>query len=85
MVGLDVNPNKRLGELSIAEQQMVEIAKALSFEPKIMILMSNIISSHNEVRKLFEVINRLKVREFVLSIYLINLKRYLKYVIVLLF
>ncbi len=61
MVGLDVNPNKRLGELSIAEQQMVEIAKALSFEPKIMIFDEPTSSlTHNEVRKLFEVINRLK-------------------------
>ena len=65
---------------------MVEIAKALSFEPKIMIFDEPTSSlTHNEVRKLFEVINRLKSEEFVLSIYLINLKRYLKYVIVLLF
>ena len=37
MVGLKVEPTTRLGELSIAEQQQVEIAKALSLNAKILI------------------------------------------------
>ena len=37
MVGLKVEPATRLGELSIAEQQQVEIAKALSLNAKILI------------------------------------------------
>ena len=36
-VGLNVEPTTRLGELSIAEQQQVEIAKALSLDAKILI------------------------------------------------
>ena len=37
-VGLDVDPARRLGELSIAQQQLTEIAKALSLDAKILIL-----------------------------------------------
>ena len=37
MVGLDVDPARRLGELSIAEQQQVEIAKALALNARILI------------------------------------------------
>jgi len=37
-VGLKVTPNTRLGLLSSAQQQMVEIAKALSQDPRVLIL-----------------------------------------------
>ncbi|MEO5914454.1 MAG: sugar ABC transporter ATP-binding protein [Luteolibacter sp.] len=37
-VGLDVPTHKRLGELPIAQQQMVEIAKALSLNARILIM-----------------------------------------------
>ena len=37
IVRLDVEPTKRLGELSIAEQQQVEIAKALALNARILI------------------------------------------------
>lgn len=37
-LGVDVAPNTMLGELSIAQQQMVEIAKALSLNAKLIIM-----------------------------------------------
>lgn len=38
MMGADLNPNLLVNDLSVPERQMVEIAKALSFKPKILIL-----------------------------------------------
>lgn len=38
MMGADLNPNALVNDLSVPERQMVEIAKALSFKPKILIL-----------------------------------------------
>ncbi|GAA3885787.1 sugar ABC transporter ATP-binding protein [Saccharothrix violaceirubra] len=37
-LGLDVDPKARLGSLSLAQRQLVEIAKALLVEPKVLIL-----------------------------------------------
>jgi ABC-type sugar transport system ATPase subunit len=37
-LGLDLDPDAMVGRLSLAQRQMVEIAKALSTEPKILIL-----------------------------------------------
>ena len=37
-LGIALNPKQRVGELTVAEQQMVEIAKALSFNAKILIM-----------------------------------------------
>ncbi|MEJ2854281.1 MULTISPECIES: sugar ABC transporter ATP-binding protein [unclassified Saccharothrix] len=37
-LGLDVDPRARLGSLSLAQRQLVEIAKALVVEPKVLIL-----------------------------------------------
>ncbi|MBQ8692442.1 MAG: sugar ABC transporter ATP-binding protein, partial [Synergistaceae bacterium] len=37
-LGLDFNPNTLVGELSIAQQQMVEIAKALSVKSDILVM-----------------------------------------------
>lgn len=60
-VGLNVDPATRLGELSIAEQQQVEIAKALSLAAKILIFDEPTSSLTNrETEILFEIINKLK-------------------------
>ena len=60
-VGLNVEPTTRLGELSIAEQQQVEIAKALSLDAKILIFDEPTSSLTNrETRILFEIIRKLK-------------------------
>lgn len=61
MVGLDVNPATLVSQLSIAKQQMVEIAKACSFKMKLMIMDEPTSSlSEKEVESLFSMINRLK-------------------------
>ncbi len=37
-IGVDLNPVQQVAELTVAKQQMVEIAKALSFDAKLLIL-----------------------------------------------
>lgn len=61
MVGLDVNPATLVSRLSIAKQQMVEIAKACSLNMKLMIMDEPTSSlSEKEVESLFIMIKRLK-------------------------
>lgn len=61
MVGLDVNPATLVCRLSIAKQQMVEIAKACSLNMKLMIMDEPTSSlSEKEVELLFAMMNRLK-------------------------
>ncbi len=61
MVGLNVPPTKLLGDLSVAEQQMVEIAKALSLHAKIIIFDEPTSSlTSGETKNLFNIIRRLK-------------------------
>ncbi|MGB9857541.1 MAG: sugar ABC transporter ATP-binding protein [Dictyoglomaceae bacterium] len=61
IVGADVSPKELVRNLSVAEKQMVEIAKALSFKAKI-IIMDEPTSAlgPEEVEKLFEIIRQLK-------------------------
>jgi len=60
IVGLSVDPNTRLGFLSVAQRQLVEIAKALSMDAKV-IAMDEPTSalSYAEIETLFELIERL--------------------------
>lgn len=37
-IGLDLDPEVKVGQLTVANQQMVEIAKALSFDAKVLIM-----------------------------------------------
>ena len=63
MVGLDESPNKLVGELTIGRQQMVEIAKALSTEAKVLIMDEPTSSlSGRETERLFEVVKDLRKR-----------------------
>lgn len=60
-VGLKVAPTTPLGELSIAEQQLVEIAKVLSMNAKIIIFDEPTSSlTVGETKKLFGIIRKLK-------------------------
>ncbi|MBI1418968.1 MAG: ATP-binding cassette domain-containing protein [Limimaricola sp.] len=60
-VGLSVRPDAMLRTLSVSEQQLVEIAKALSTEADVLILDEpTACLSHREVEKLFTVVRRLK-------------------------
>jgi ABC-type sugar transport system ATPase subunit len=60
-VGLNVNPRTRVGLLSVAQQQLVEIARALSYESKV-IAMDEPTSalSYTEIEGLFTLIEKLK-------------------------
>lgn len=59
-LGIDVDPNARVGELPVATQQLIEIAKALSHQAQI-IVMDEPTSALNdlEVERLFDLIAQL--------------------------
>jgi len=60
-LGLTINPKTKVDKLNIADQQMVEIAKALLGDPRIIIMDEPTSSLTNqEIKRLFEVINNLK-------------------------
>ncbi len=60
MVGSDIDPTVMVESLGVASQQMVEIAKALNADSKILILDEpSAVLTEKEINKLFEVIERL--------------------------
>ncbi|MDD2980550.1 MAG: sugar ABC transporter ATP-binding protein [Hespellia sp.] len=62
-LGLHLDVTKPVGKLSIAQQQMVEIVKAISFNVKILVMDEPTSSlSDEEVNKLFETMARLKAQ-----------------------
>lgn len=57
-IGLDLDPDARVGDLTVATQQMVEIAKALSFESSVLIMDEPTAAlTDREVEALFQVIS----------------------------
>jgi ribose transport system ATP-binding protein len=62
-VGLDIPPHTPLKNLPIGKQQMVEIAKALSFDARILIMdePTSSLSAH-ETQQLFKLIHELRIR-----------------------
>ena len=62
-VGLAADPDQPLSTLSVSEQQLVEIARALSTNADVLIMDEPTAAlSHSEVRKLFRVVETLKSR-----------------------
>ena len=60
-LGMDVNPKTVLRKMSVSQRQMVEIAKAVSYDAKVIILDEPTSSlSEREVKKLFSIITSLK-------------------------
>ena len=58
---IDIDPKVKVGTLSVSEMQMLEIAKAFSYNAKIVIMDEPTSSlSEKEVRHLFKIINKLK-------------------------
>jgi ribose transport system ATP-binding protein len=62
-IGLDIDPNARCEELTVAQQQTVEIAKALSVKARIIVMDEpSAALTGQEVDKLFEIIRDLKAQ-----------------------
>lgn len=60
-LNIDLDPTTIMKELSVSERQMVEIAKAVSYDASIIVLDEPTSSlTKNEVSKLFEIVNTLK-------------------------
>ncbi|WP_022942602.1 sugar ABC transporter ATP-binding protein [Psychromonas hadalis] len=60
-LNLDINPNTLVETLSVAQQQMVEIAKALSINAKVLIMDEPTAAlTESEIESLFDVTNMLK-------------------------
>ena len=58
---IDVDPKTRMGRLSVSKRQMVEIAKAVSYDAKILVLDEPTSSlNEEEVKHLFKIIRKLK-------------------------
>lgn len=63
MIGLDVDLDHPVGELGIARQQLVEIARALSLDARMLILDEPTAAlTHTEIGVLFEVIHTLRAQ-----------------------
>lgn len=62
-LNLDINPRTEVGNLGIGQQQLVEIAKALSQDAKILVLDEPTAAlTESEVETLFEILRNLKKR-----------------------
>ena len=62
-LGIVANPKAIVGTLSVAQRQMIEIAKAVSYNAKVIVLDEPTSSlSESEAEKLFSIIERLKAR-----------------------
>lgn len=58
---LDIDPDEKMGNLTVAQMQMVEICKAVSYHPDVMILDEPTSSlTEGEVVHLFQIIRKLK-------------------------
>lgn len=62
-LNLDLDPKTKVQDLTVAKQQMVEIAKALSFNSKIFIMDEPTTAlTETEIETLFEIINNLRAK-----------------------
>lgn len=60
-MNLDLDPRTKVSELTVAKQQMVEIAKALSFRSEVLIMDEPTAAlSHSEIDELFKIIGQLR-------------------------
>jgi ribose transport system ATP-binding protein len=60
---VDVDPKVKIGELTVAKQQMVEIAKALSYESRVLIMDEPTAALNDaEIDELFRIIRDLKAK-----------------------
>ncbi len=60
---IDINPREKIGNLSVSKRQMIEIAKAVSYDAKIIVFDEPTSSlNESEAEKLFRIIDMLKSR-----------------------
>jgi methyl-galactoside transport system ATP-binding protein len=60
-INVDIDPTVKLADLSVSQRQMVEIAKAISYDAKVIVLDEPTSSlTENEVDKLFEIMRTLR-------------------------
>jgi len=61
MIDVEIDPNRRLSTMSVAEKQLVEIVKALSYDADVIIMDEPTSAiTDQEVLKLFEIIGKIK-------------------------
>jgi ribose transport system ATP-binding protein len=69
-IGFNIDPSAKTGSLSVAQQQIVEIAKALSENAKVLILDEpSAVLGPQDIQRLFEILQRLR-KEGVAIIYI---------------
>lgn len=62
-LGLNIKPDEKISKLSVSQRQMIEIAKASSYNAKILVLDEPTSSlTEEEVARLFKIIDKLKER-----------------------
>ncbi|HEY1997329.1 sugar ABC transporter ATP-binding protein [Paraburkholderia sp.] len=63
-IDMNLDPATRVSELSVGQKQMIEIAKAISYQSKVIIMDEPTASlSHHETRVLLDLIKRLRQKE----------------------
>ncbi len=61
MLGMDIDPKETLGNLTVGKQQMVEIAKAISFDSQILVLDEPTAAlTDTEIEELFKIMRQLR-------------------------
>jgi ribose transport system ATP-binding protein len=66
-LGIDISPSMQVSELSIWQRQLVEIVKAMAFEPHVLLLDEPTSSlAQNEAEILFKVISELKKKKVII-------------------
>lgn len=80
-MGIPINPRARVRDLSVAEQQIVEIVKILSQEPSVIILdePTSALSDH-EIDNLFAIVNKLKLEKGITFIYISHRMEEIKHI-----
>jgi methyl-galactoside transport system ATP-binding protein len=63
-LGIDIDPRVKAGTLTVSQRQMIEIAKAVSYEAKVIVMDEPTSSlTENEVEHLFRIIEQLKAQK----------------------
>jgi len=73
---VEIDPSEKISNLSVAQKQMVEIAKAIAHESKILIMDEPTTTlTEQEIKILFDLISNLKNKGITIFLFLINLKK----------